>query len=84
MATKTIALIREPEGVDLVVAEGHLDRPARLETGDWRVAGALSSPTRPVGRIGRGTEHTTEGCARRTGQVTRNATYVERHGASRR
>ena len=35
MATRTTALIREPEDVDLLVAEGHLDRPTLLETAEW-------------------------------------------------
>jgi len=35
MPATPIALIREPEGVDLLVAEGHLDRPTLLETAEW-------------------------------------------------
>jgi glutamine synthetase adenylyltransferase len=35
MPATPIALIREPEGVDLLVAEGHLDRPTVLETAEW-------------------------------------------------
>jgi hypothetical protein len=35
MPAKTTALIREPEGVDLFVAEGHLDRPTLLETAEF-------------------------------------------------
>lgn len=38
MTAKTITLIREPEGVDLSVAEGHLDRPTLLETAEWLAA----------------------------------------------
>ena len=34
MPTRT-ALIREPDGVDFVVAEGHLDRPTLLETAEF-------------------------------------------------
>lgn len=30
-----MALIREPDGVDLVVAEGHPDRQTQLETAEW-------------------------------------------------
>lgn len=35
MPARHITLIREPEGVDLLVAEGHLDRPTLLETAEW-------------------------------------------------
>ena len=30
-----MSLIREPEGVDFVVAEGNLERRTLLETADW-------------------------------------------------
>ncbi len=32
------SLVREPEGVDLVVAEGHPDRATVLETVEWLAA----------------------------------------------
>jgi hypothetical protein len=38
MPGRANSLIREPEGVDLTVAEGHLDRPTLLETAEWLAA----------------------------------------------
>jgi hypothetical protein len=38
MAGKEASLIREPEGVDLVVSHGGLDRQTALETAEWLAA----------------------------------------------
>jgi hypothetical protein len=38
MPGNTSSLIRDPEGVDLVVVEGHLDRRTVLETAEWLAA----------------------------------------------
>lgn len=38
MPENTSSLIREPEDVDLVVAEGHPDRVTVLETVEWLAA----------------------------------------------
>ena len=38
MSGTSPSLIREPEGVDLIVVEGHLDRRTVLETAEWLAA----------------------------------------------
>jgi hypothetical protein len=38
MPANEVSLIREPEGVDLVVSDGHLDRRTALETAAWLAA----------------------------------------------